>query len=192
MHFYKITCTLFNFFFRIMYKMDVEGLENIPLKGRVIICSNHVSLLDPLVLAAVSPRKLNYMAKKELFEKKILGFLIKNLGAFPVDRDKGGLSAIKKAIKILSRDDAFAMFPQGTRVHNVNDNSSKPGIAMIAIKSKSPIIPIYVDTEYKLFKKLKLTIGKPISFNEYYDQKMDTDQYKSLSELILKEIYDLK
>lgn len=192
MWFYNITTKFFYAYFKLMYKLDVEGIENIPSNGRLIVCSNHISLLDPVLLGAVIPRKLNYMAKKELFENKALAFLIKNLGAFPVDRDATGLSAIKTAIKVLYRDNVFAIFPQGQRVHDIDYDKAKPGIAMISIKSKSPIIPIYIDTEYKLFKKIKVKIGSVISFDEYYDIKLKTEDYNKLSGIVLKEIYKLK
>lgn len=181
------TYLLFSFF----YGIKVVGLENLPKEGRVVICSNHVGFNDPILMTAIMPRKLTYMAKKELFKNKFLSAIITKLGAFPVDRETSGLGAIKTAIKILKSDKVFAMFPQGTRTKEEDLDSSKPGVAMIAVKSKSPVIPVYIDTEYKLFKKIHVTVGEIIDFSEYFDTKLTTEQYASLSKTILTEIYKL-
>lgn len=192
MIFYNLFANSTYIYFKFFYKLKIEGLENLPKEGRVVICSNHVGFNDPILMTAIMPRKLTYMAKKELFDNKILSAIITKLGAFPVDRDTSGLGAIKTAIKILKSDKVFAMFPQGTRVKEEDLDSAKPGVAMIVVKSKSPVVPVYIDTEYKRFKKLRINIGKPLYFDEYFDTKLTTEQYESLSKTILTEIYKLK
>lgn len=190
--FYIMFSKAISIYLRIFYKVKINGLGNIPGDGRLVICSNHRGLTDPLLLAAIIPRKLNYMAKKELFDNSLLGFFIKKLGAFPVDRETSGLSSIKAAIKILKDDKVFAMFPQGTRVVDEGNEDVKPGIAMISIKGRSPIIPIHIDTQYELFKEIRVNIGKPMFFDKYFDRKVSSDEYKTLSKQVLKEIYKLK
>lgn len=192
MIFYNLFANTTYIYFKFFYKLRVEGLENIPETGRVVICSNHVGFNDPILMTAIMPRKLTYMAKKELFKNRVLSAIITKLGAFPVDRETSGLSAIKTAIKILKSDKVFAMFPQGTRVKEEDLDSAKPGVAMIAIKSKSPVVPVYIDTEYKKFKKLRVNVGRPLNFDEYFDIKLTTEQYEDLSKTILTEIYKLK
>ncbi len=192
MTFYSVFSKTFSLYYKIFFKMKVKGLENIPSEGRLIICSNHVGLADPILLGSIIPRKLNYMAKKELFKNKFIAYWIKKLGAFPVDRDSSGLAAIKTAISILKKDGVFAMFPQGKRTKDEDNDSVKPGVAMIAIKSKSRIIPIHIETEYKLFKEIKINIGKEINFDEYFNEKLSTEQYIGLSKEVLKSIYTLK
>ena len=192
MIFYPVFATVTRLMFKVFYKLEVTGLENIPKSGRTVICSNHVGNLDPVLLTAVIPRKLNYMGKKELFDNKFIGYWIKKLGAFPVDRDSTGLRAIKIAIKLLKEDKVFAIFPEGRRTQSEGDNVAKPGIAMISVKGKSSITPIHIDTQYELFKKIKINIGSPIHFDEYFDQKLTTEKYEDLSRVILKEIYKLK
>lgn len=192
MTFYNIFTKLFSAYYRVLYKLKVSGVDNIPHDGRIIICSNHVGNLDPILLGTIIPRRLNYMGKKELFENKFIAFWIRKLGAFPVDREQSGLSAIKAAIRILKGDEVFAMFPEGRRVQYEDGESVKPGIAMIAIKSKSPIIPIHIDTDYKLFTSIRVKIGKPLNFEEYFDKKLSTEEYITLSKDVLKSIYSLK
>ncbi|KNF07446.1 1-acylglycerol-3-phosphate O-acyltransferase [Gottschalkia purinilytica] len=192
MIFYNLVKNLSKIMFKLGYKLKIIGIENIPKNGKVIICSNHVNLLDPILIAAISPRQLHFMAKKELFKNKFLKIIFNGLGAFPVDREGADLSAIRNSLKILKEDKVFALFPEGTRMTEMNLDSVKPGVAMISIKSKSPIVPVYIDTNYKPFTKLKVIIGKPISFEDYYDKKLSTDDYRELSKRVLKEIYKYK
>lgn len=177
--------------FKLLYRVEVCGIENIPAEGKIIICSNHVSMLDPITVAISVPRRIYFMAKKELFEKRFFGSLLKKLGAFPVDRDGSDLAAIRNSLKILKCEDALGIFPEGTRIKKQDVDNAKPGIAMISIKGKSPIIPIYVDTQYKLFSKIRVIIGKQISSEEYYEQKLNMDNYKELSRQVMTSIYSL-
>jgi len=178
--------------FKLIYRIEVLGKENIPSKGKMIICSNHVSMLDPITVAISVPRRIYFMAKQELFQNKLFGSLLDKLGAFPVDRDGADLAAIRNSLKILKCENALGIFPEGTRIKNEDVDNAKPGIAMISIKGKAPIIPVYIDTQYKLFGKIRVIIGKPIITDEYYDQKLNMDNYKELSRQVMTTIYNLK
>lgn len=192
MYFYKIVKALASIIFRIAFRINIRGKNNIPEDGKLILCSNHISLLDPIMLAIAVPRPINFMAKKELFESKILGKLISKLGAFPVDRDGSDLSAIRISLKTLKEDKVLGIFPEGTRVKEPNLNTVKAGIGLIAIKSKSPVIPIYIDSKYNIFGKVTIKIGEPIYFDEYHGQKLGTEHYKDISKNIMQSIYLLK
>ncbi|WIV10950.1 lysophospholipid acyltransferase family protein [Proteiniborus sp. MB09-C3] len=178
--------------FRIIFRIEVTGIENIPIEGKIIVCSNHVSMLDPITVATSIPRRIYFMAKKELFEKKFFGSLLEKLGAFPVDRDGADLAAIRNSLKILKCENILGIFPEGTRNKMEDVDSAKPGIAMISIKGKAPIIPIYIDTQYKLFRKIRVIIGKQIITEEYYDQKLNMDDYREISRQVMTTIYNLK
>lgn len=191
MDFYKFMKGLVSPFLKFLYRIEVKGVENIPKEGNAIICANHISLLDPIIIAIVVPREVNFMAKKELFENYILKRMLKKLGTFPVDREGFSLSAIKNSLKILKKEEVLGIFPEGTRVRDINSENVKPGISMISTKSKSPIIPIYIESEYKLFKKIKVNIGKPFEFSEYYEKKLSTEDYKKLSIKISDAIYSM-
>ncbi|MFA5524886.1 MAG: lysophospholipid acyltransferase family protein, partial [Tissierellales bacterium] len=173
MSLYGFVRGILNVIFRIIFRIEVYGKENIPSEGKIVICSNHVSMLDPITVAISVPRRIYFMAKKELFEKKFFGNLINKLGAFPVDRDSSDLSAIRNSLKVLKSEDALGIFPEGTRIKKEDVDIAKPGIAMISIKGKSPIVPIYIITQYKLFSKIKVIIGKQIVPNEYFDLKLN-------------------
>lgn len=178
--------------FRIIFRIEVTGIENIPIEGKIIVCSNHVSMLDPITVAISIPRRIYFMAKKELFEKKFFGSFLEKLGAFPVDRDGADLTAIRNSLKVLKGENVLGIFPEGTRNKMEDVDSAKPGIAMISIKGKAPIIPIYIDTQYKLFRKIRVIIGKQIITEEYYDQKLNMDDYREISRQVMTTIYNLK
>lgn len=189
---YDIAKFLLGIVFKLLYKFEVNGIENVPKEGSLIICSNHSNNLDPIVLAVAFPRKINWMAKKELFKNKLIAYLLSEVGAFPVDRNNADLKAIKKALRLLKEDKVLGIFPEGTRVESLNYDNAKPGTAMLMVKSKATVLPIHIDSDYKLFKKIKFTIGSPIDFHDEKSKKYTSEEYLSISKNILKNIYDLK
>ena len=86
----------------------------------------------------------------------------------------------------------LGIFPEGTRVREQNLDKVKAGIGLLAVKGKSPVVPIYIDSKYNIFGKVIINIGKPICFNQYYDQKIDIESYKNISRDIMQSIYLLK
>lgn len=132
------------------------------------------------------------MAKKELFQNKFLDYVFRKLGAFPVDRKESDISAIKNALRVLKNDGALGIFPEGTRVEEFNLDNVKSGTALISIKSKSRILPIYIEGNYKLFSKINVYIGEAIDFSDYYGQRLSSETYAELSKDVLKEIYTIK
>lgn len=192
MYFYYTLRFISAVIFKIVFRFKIQGVENVPEEGKVILCSNHISVLDPIVLAIVIKRPIIFMAKKELFENKFLGKIINGLGAISVDRQGASLSAVRQSLKTLKSEKVLGIFPEGTRVKEVNLDNGKPGVGLIAIKSKSPIVPIYIESKYKPFSKIKVNVGEPISFDEYYGEKLSTEDYTNISKDIMKSIYGLK
>lgn len=192
MYLYNSLKVIANIAFKLIYKIDIINQENIPIDGRFILCSNHIHVLDPVLLAAFVPRQISWMGKKELFENKIVAYFLNKLGIFPVDRNEPDLSTIKNSIRILKSENVLGIFPEGTRVKEMNIENAKAGIGLISIKSKSPVLPIYIEGNYKPFSKIKIHIGEVIDFSHSYDKKLTTEDYKQLSQEILKSIYSIK
>ncbi len=164
----------------------VIGKENIP-DGGCVICPNHSDVIDPPLVAASMGNKhrIRTMAKKELFDKKMFGNLLKWLGAFPVDRGKADIAAIKTALQAVRDGNKLLIFPQGTRDAHEGD-AAKEGAAMLAVKTKAPIVPVYI-TEKKGFRTHAYVIfGKP-----FYPDTSSKD-YHAISEDIIRRIYELK
>ncbi|MDR7869981.1 MAG: lysophospholipid acyltransferase family protein [Tissierellaceae bacterium] len=190
--FYSCIKTIAKLILKFIYRVDVYGTENIPTDGRLIVCSNHASNWDPIFISIAFPRQISWMGKKELFQNKIVGFLLAKLTVFPVDRDGSDLGAIKNALRILKEERVLGLFPEGTRVKSINLDNAKSGVALLGVKSKSPVLPVYIESNYKFFNRVNIFIGKPINLNEAINGKPSTEDYLELSKKILSKIYGLK
>lgn len=165
---YSIAKIILKVLFAIGLRMRVEGAENIPAEGPLVIASNHLSLLDPPVIGVASTRKVHFMAKQELFVP-ILGDLYKILGAFPVRRGGADRAAIKHGIDILKNNQVLAIFPEGTRSKTGKLGKAEPGALMMASKVLATIVPCcVVGTDFrrqgKIWPKVTVRFGKPIYF----------------------------
>ncbi len=178
--------------FKLIYRIEIINKENIPKEGRLLLCSNHISVFDPVVLSIILPREIAWMGKKELFENKLMAKLFTNLGVFPVDRNETELSTIKHAMKLLKNEEVLGIFPEGTRVKEMNLENAKPGVALIGVKTKSPILPVYIEGTYKPFSKLKVSFGEAFDFSDSYGEKLTTNDYKIYGQEILRTIYSIK
>lgn len=187
--FYNFIKIIASVIFKIGYRVKVKGIENVPLKGKFVLCSNHANNLDPILVSIAFPRQISWMAKKELFTNKLLSKFLTKLGAFPVDRGDSDISAIKNALRVLKNDGVLGIFPEGTRVKAFDIENAKPGVALLTIKSKSNVIPVKIEGNYKLFSSMKIIIGKPIDFSLEEGQTKD---YTEISKNILSSIYELR
>lgn len=177
-------------FFHLKYRISVEGLGNLPKDSGYILCCNHINLQDPLVVGISLPFSIRYMAKKELFNNPLLGGFLKFAGGFPVDRDGNDLSAIKTSLKVLKNNEALLIFAEGTRNKTPMPLEAKPGVAMIAFKSKVPIVPTTIDSSYKIFSKVHIKFHTPVYLDEYYGEKLATDDYQKITQGIIDKVYE--
>ena len=145
-----------------------EGLENIPAEGAFLLCSNHLSDLDPFVLVALLPRHIYFMAKQELFRIPVVRWIIRVMGAFPVDRGNADLAAIRTALGILKRGDALGIFPQGHRYKREENKTLQTGAALIALRVKQPVIPVQISMPMHFFRRGTVRVGKPVELSDLY------------------------
>lgn len=175
-------------YFYIFNRITILGYENIPESGGIIICSNHIHWLDPVLIGVYIKRRVNYMAKAELFKNKFTALLLKGIRAFPVRRGTGDISAIKTSLKLIKNGQVLGIFPEGTRSKDGSPMHAEPGVALISIKADAPVIPIRISGSYKAFNRITITIGKPIVFTEYGNKKLSMEQISSLSQNIMNTI----
>lgn len=165
---YSFLDVVLGILFKIFLRLEVHGTENIPKTGPLVIASNHLSLLDPPVIGVVAPRKVHFMAKRELFVP-VLGYIYKTLGAFPVNRGGADRAAIKHGIEILQSGEVLAIFPEGTRSKTGQLGKLEPGALMMAGKTSAVIVPTAVSgTDIKrcgrLWPKVVVKFGTPVPF----------------------------
>ncbi len=159
---------------KIFWRMEIIGIENLPENGGLIIASNHVSYLDPAVIAASLNRKVYFITKKEVFKNTFIGFILKNLNAFPVDRENVDILAFKKAINILREEKILGIFPEGTRSSDGELQELKLGTIKIAMKTGAPILPVGIIGTHKIYPR---GIKFPILFKHKIIVKYGTPQY---------------
>ena len=163
---YQFAKGIFRFQFKVM-GWDIQGLENMPDEGPVILAINHISLWDPLVAASSLPRKVSFMAKEELFSIPVLGKIFSKLGAFPVKRGRGDMNAIRQSLTILKEGGVLGLFPEGTRSKNGEIQKGLPGMVLLMEKSKASVIPIKMfGTRHLLTKgwgNIVVVVGKPMT-----------------------------
>lgn len=189
---YKIARGISKFLSLIMYRVRVHNVENFnKIDGRAIVCSNHLHILDPVMIACYSKQTIHFMGKKELFDKKILGPILRACHCFPVDRHGVSLSAMKHAIKILKEDNILGIFPEGTRVKGFDINNAKAGISLIAKNSNSKIIPVYIKSTYKFRSTVDIYFGEAKDYFEDVEGKIDTSVHEKIGKEILRDIYNL-
>lgn len=161
-------------FLKIVYKLEVHGQENIPKDNDYIVCPNHLSLIDPPMMATFIPRSISFMAKKELFDIPLIRWWIDWLGAFAVDRGNLAPSTVKTVKQIKKSKWVFGIFPQGTRQPaGVIKNVGK-GFAGLARMTKCNILPIGIigadEKKWLPFSgKIIIKVGKPIPYSEDLD-----------------------
>lgn len=180
----------------IFYRLEVRGFENIPADGRCIICPNHTSNIDPVLLIVTLRRQIYFMAKAELFKNKLLAKLFRTLGAFPVERGKGDGVAISEAENILQSGDQLGLFIEGARSKTGDFLRPRAGCAMIAYQTNSPIIPVCItgfwQHKVKFLRKTIISIGAPISVSELNIKNETGKEFRDASRLIMERIKSLK
>ncbi len=150
---------------RSFWRLRVAGTEHIPPNGPLIVACNHVSYFDPPALGAAATRPLAYMAKRQLFRIPLLGPLISALGAFPVDRSRGDVAAIKAAVGLLSKSAALGIFPEGTR-NLKRDIQPQMGVALLAARTGAAVVPAYVSgtAQVRRLARIGVAFGEPLRF----------------------------
>lgn len=141
--FYRVCRFFLRVLFRTFWGLTARGLEHIPAEGPVILAPNHVSLIDPLIVGICLDREVHFLAKEELFRNRGLAWLIRNLNAFPVRRERMEPSSLKRALRILREGRVLLIFPEGTRGGGGGLGAAKPGLAAIAARSGATVVPVY-------------------------------------------------
>jgi len=177
--------------FRLLWRFQVAGgIENVPATGPVIVACNHVSYLDPVALGIALQRPLTYLAKKQLFEIPVLGPIITALGAYPLDREAGGLTALRSAVRVLKEGRCVGIFPEGTR--NLNGSAEeKGGAALLAALSGAPVVPAAIGgtRDAKRFAQVRVIYGEPIVVKA---ERRGTEALEPWTAEIMRRIRDLE
>ena len=189
---FKFVQLLLRGFLNTLYDVKVVGLENMPKEGGVLVCANHLSALDPILMGAFVDRHLHFMAKHELFKNYFLAKLIRSLGGFPVNRESVEITSLKHALGLLKDGKAMGIFAQGGReVAVVNEDDGKAGVAMFAVRGVVPVVPVGIVGSFRPFTRIMLNMGEPIYFEEHMGKKVKSAELSVLTKQIMVEVKKL-
>jgi 1-acyl-sn-glycerol-3-phosphate acyltransferase len=169
---YRVVAALITGLSWILFRPSVEGRENIPLEGPVLIAPIHRSNVDFAFTLFISPRKVFFMAKESIFRVPILGPLVTHLGAFPVRRGSADRESMSLAEEVLRRGYALVLFPEGTRKEGLSVQTLHDGAMFVAARTGATVVPVGIGGSDKAMPlgakfprpaKIRIIVGTPIS-----------------------------
>lgn len=188
---YKILKPIVKLLLKIFFRYEEINKPKDLGNKRLIICANHMSWIDPLLLIVSFDRKIYFMAKKELFQNKFMALFYKSIGAFPIDRHGLDRNALNKAEEILANEEVLGIFPEGTRIKDIKDVSRdnfNSGIAMLAARGNSNILPVRLKGNYKPFRKMKVIYTDIVIINNV-EGKSRKERYEKIVDQVYENIY---
>ncbi len=185
-----------------LFRFTAHGMRHIPERGRIILASNHASNLDPLFVGVAAPRRINYLAKKELFSNRLFGFILRKIcSALPVDRDQMDRTTLREIFRLLEHEEMMLVFPEGTRTHDGRLGEAKLGVGLIAHHAKATVIPAYVRGSYEILprhakrihlNRCEVSFGPPVELDALYRQGKSKEVYKRIGDRIMESIRRLE
>lgn len=178
---------------RIVYRIKIIGLENIPKEGSLIFCGNHRSYVDPVMIVCYSNRNMRFMAKEELRKNPFLALLGFIFDVIYLKRDAKDITPVKDAMKTLKQGGCIGIFPEGTRNgFEKNDGKIKGGTAHLALKTGAKVIPIGIVGKLKPFTKNAIIFGEPLDFSKFVEgRKIEKEVEEKTSDIIKEKILEL-
>lgn len=170
-----IVRTAIRLYFVVVYRVKVEGTENIPKdkKQPLIYCGNHRTYADPPLIVVTAKRHVRFLAKEELRKNPLFAFLGVVFGGIYVKRDSKDVSALKTTLKALKDGESIALFPEGTRNGMEKGQKAKDGAAFFAVRTGAKVIPVGISGGEKPFKKMYIKYGQPLDFSGRSKDELD-------------------
>jgi len=192
---YSIVAVVANILFKVILPIKVSGMENVP-EGNFVVCCNHLSWADPVILGIIHTKQVNFMAKAELFKNKLVAAFLSALGAFPVNRGTSDRSALNTAQEILDSGKILGIFIEGTRSKTGELQKPKPGAVLIANNCKAPILPMCITPQgggkLRFFNKVKVSCGKPIYPEELKIEEGKSSEIRNATRYVMEKITQLR
>ncbi len=184
-----------------MGHLEARGVSHIPREGGVLLVSNHISLLDPIIVGSAANREIHFMARSGLFHVPGLNKLITTFNAFPVNRGKPDLGALRKTLSLLKNGNAVLIFPEGTRSVDGNLDKAHDGACFIAHRAGVPTIPVFHSGAEKMLPrgsnrlrraKLRVRFGEPIDFSKIVESEVKREMYQQMGIRMMDSIAKLR
>jgi 1-acyl-sn-glycerol-3-phosphate acyltransferase len=188
---------------RLLYRVEVEGVEHLPDQGPVILAANHRSFMDSIFLALSSPRPVSFMAKAEYFEHRLTRWLFTATGQIPVRRGSpaGARQALAAASDVLAHDGTVGAYPEGTRSRDGKLHRGHRGPALLAVETAACIVPVGLigtdavqDPNQRLprpFKTIRVRYGQPVAVNPDTTGQSKAARSRTLTDAVMHDIAEL-
>jgi len=177
---------------RVLFGLTIQGTEKVPKTGPIVVAANHIQYPDPVLVCMAVPRRMQWMAKKQLFEPPFKRFF-EFIGSFPVDREGGGRAGVRVALRYLTEGWVLGIFPEGTHKDDGTAREAKSGAVLLAIRGKAPVVPVFVGRipgplARLRGERLRLIVGDPIRLDE---NLRGGEAYRAAADDVLRTIYAL-
>ena len=194
---YYIARFVLHLFYTLSGKYRVEGMENIPKRGPVILAPNHASFLDPPLVGVALRRPIWFMSKEELFLVPIFGKLMPYFQGFPVRRGTADRAALRKALELLARGEIVLIFPEGERSKDGRLKPPELGISMVALRSRATVIPVAITGSREMLPpgakqlkrgQLRVLYGAPVDLGDLYERRENRETLNECADRIMVRI----
>mgnify|MGYP000898852208 CR=1 FL=1 len=190
--FYEFIWSILRPIFSLLHPLRVEGLENVPQEGPVLLCPNHSSAIDPILLVIALGRcyPIRIMAKQQLLKIPVLGAILRGIGVFPVDRGNSDIGAVKTAIRSLKDGWNLLLFPEGTRVREGDVSHPHVGAVTFACRTDAPIVPVFLTRKKRFWAPLTLVFGEAYH-PQFEGRRPSSDELEHLTQEMMDKCYAL-
>lgn len=169
--------------YRIAFRVRITG--EVPKDGAYLICGNHINYLDAAAIVLFNRRKVNFVAKEDLFTHRILFWLGHLFDTIPIKRNMQDIDAMKRCLKVLKNGELLGIFPEGTRKGMEKNMKAKNGAAFMAIRSKVKVIPVGIHGTFKPFSKVYINYGEPIDVSKYSKDQLDEATEEIMEQIVM-------
>ena len=179
---YSIMVPIVGVLFKTILPVKYHGLEHITrLDAPYIMMGNHTTMLDPFMMAlAVPKQQIRFIGKKELWKFPPFAWFANSINAIPVDRHNTDMEAMRACMRVTREGHVLGIFPEGTRHHKGLMTELESGVAMIALRSKVPLVPVYIAGKLGFFRKLHVYVGQPIMMDDLRAEGINTQTCQAL------------
>ena len=179
---YSVVLAVAQVLLKTILPVKYHGLENVSsMEAPYILMANHTTMLDPFMMAVAIPQyQIRFIGKKELWKIPPFAWFANNIRAIPVDRHNTDMEAMRACMRVTREGNVLGIFPEGTRHHKGLMTELESGVAMIALRSKVPLVPVYIAGKLGLFRTLHVYVGQPIMMDDLRENGINTESCQAL------------
>lgn len=174
--------------YRVLFRIEKVNEENVPMEGPIIICANHLNYWDAVGLVTATKRRINFIAKEDLFNNGFLNWIAHVFDVIPIKRGMRDMEAMKRCLSSLKKGIALGIFPEGTRKGLEKGAKVQNGAAYMALKTKAKVVPVGIQGTFRPFTKVTLNYGEPIDFSKYDSKNPEKDNLDQATKEIIDNI----